>query len=85
MLKYIKVLGRNTMMLLDLIRVYSRFHQDVNIDEVKALSIWMTFKCSLVGIPYGGGKGGVVVNPLTYLRVSWKDSLGATLIKFTSI
>lgn len=40
-----------------------RFHQDVNIDEVKALSIWMTFKCSLVGIPYGGGKGGIIVNP----------------------
>ncbi|MDO4773282.1 MAG: Glu/Leu/Phe/Val dehydrogenase [Bacillota bacterium] len=40
-----------------------RFHQDVTIDEVKALSIWMTFKCGIVGIPYGGGKGGVIVNP----------------------
>ena len=40
-----------------------RFHQDVNMDEVKALSLWMTFKCGIVGIPYGGGKGGVCVNP----------------------
>jgi glutamate dehydrogenase len=40
-----------------------RFHQDVNRDEVKALSTWMTFKCGVVGIPYGGGKGGIIVNP----------------------
>lgn len=42
-----------------------RFHPDVNLDEVKALSIWMTIKCNVVGLPYGGGKGGVVCNPKT--------------------
>lgn len=40
-----------------------RFHPGVNMDEVKALSIWMTFKCCVTGIPYGGGKGGVTVDP----------------------
>lgn len=40
-----------------------RFHQDVDEDEVKALSFWMTFKCSAIGIPLGGGKGGITVNP----------------------
>ena len=40
-----------------------RFHQNVSEEEVKALSMWMTWKCATVGIPYGGGKGGVVVNP----------------------
>ena len=42
-----------------------RFHQNVTRDEVMALSIWMTFKCSVTGIPYGGGKGGIIVDPKT--------------------
>lgn len=40
-----------------------RFHQDVNRSEVKALSMWMTFKCAVIDIPLGGGKWGIVVNP----------------------
>ena len=40
-----------------------RFHPSVSLEEVKALSLWMTFKCCVTGIPYGGGKGGVTVDP----------------------
>ncbi|RZN50614.1 Glu/Leu/Phe/Val dehydrogenase [archaeon] len=40
-----------------------RFHPDETIDTVKALASWMTWKCAVVGIPYGGGKGGVICNP----------------------
>lgn len=40
-----------------------RFHPQVTEEEVKALSMWMTWKCAVVGIPYGGGKGGITVDP----------------------
>ena len=40
-----------------------RYHQNVTLDEVKALSFWMMIKCATVNIPMGGGKGGVIVNP----------------------
>jgi glutamate dehydrogenase (NAD(P)+) len=40
-----------------------RYHPSVTLDEVKALAMWMTWKCAIVGLPYGGGKGGVRCNP----------------------
>ena len=40
-----------------------RYHPQVSVDEVKALSMWMTWKCAIADIPYGGGKGGIICNP----------------------
>ncbi len=40
-----------------------RYHPDVTLDEVRALAMWMTWKCALMGIPFGGAKGGVICNP----------------------
>ena len=59
-----------------------RYHQDVTLDEVKALAMWMTWKCAVVGIPYGGGKGGVIVDPK---RLSQKELEALTRRFFTEI
>lgn len=69
-----------------------RFHPDTNIDEVKALAFWMTFKCATVGIPLGGGKGGVTVNPkelseteLEALSRGWARAMAPTIGPETDI
>lgn len=46
-----------------------RFHPNVGLDEVQALAFWMTCKCAVVGIPFGGGKGGVIVDPKELSRL----------------
>ncbi len=50
-----------------------RFHQVVTLDEVKALAMWMTWKCAVVGIPYGGAKGGVIVDPKQLSRLELEN------------
>lgn len=57
-----------------------RFHPNVTLDEVKALACWMTWKCAIVNIPYGGGKGGVACNPK---ELSMRELEGITR-RFTS-
>ncbi len=59
-----------------------RYHQDVSLEEVKALAMWMTWKCAVVGIPYGGGKGGVIVDPK---KLSQKELEALTRRFFTEI
>jgi glutamate dehydrogenase (NAD(P)+) len=59
-----------------------RYHQDVSLDEIKALAMWMTWKCAVVSIPYGGGKGGVIVDPK---KLSKKELEALTRRFFTEI
>jgi glutamate dehydrogenase (NADP+) len=46
-----------------------RYHPGVNLSEVKALAFWMTFKCAVAGLPYGGGKGGIILDPKELSRM----------------
>lgn len=69
-----------------------RYHQNVNIDEVRALSAWMTFKCAVAAIPYGGGKGGIVCRPremskgeLERLTRTYIDKISAIISPNTDI
>ena len=57
-----------------------RYHLDVELDEVKALAMWMTWKCALMGIPFGGAKGGVAVDPKKLSR----DELQRLTRRYTS-
>ncbi|UCE08601.1 MAG: Glu/Leu/Phe/Val dehydrogenase, partial [bacterium] len=50
-----------------------RFHPNVTLDEVNALAIWMTWKCAVVNIPFGGAKGGVVCNPKKMDRIELEN------------
>ncbi|MBD3313243.1 glutamate dehydrogenase [Candidatus Woesearchaeota archaeon] len=50
-----------------------RFHPEVNMDEVKALAFWMSMKCAVVGIPFGGGKGGVEVDAKSLSEKEYED------------
>jgi glutamate dehydrogenase (NADP+) len=46
-----------------------RYHPNVSLDEVKSLAFWMTIKCAVMGIPFGGGKGGIIVDPKELSRL----------------
>ena len=50
-----------------------RFHPETDIDEVRALAMWMTWKCAIVNIPFGGAKGGVVCDPRTLTKAELED------------
>ena len=45
-----------------------RYHPNVSLDEVKSLAFWMTFKCAVMGLPYGGAKGGIEIDPKKYSK-----------------
>ena len=56
----------------------TRARAGVDIGEVGALAVWMSWKCALAGLPYGGAKGGVTVDPRALSRASWRCCRAAT-------
>ncbi len=50
-----------------------RYHPALDLDEVRALAMWMTWKCALVRLPYGGAKGGVALDPRSSAQPSWSE------------
>jgi glutamate dehydrogenase (NAD(P)+) len=50
-----------------------RYHPDVSLDDVAALAFWMTMKCAVVNLPYGGAKGGSCAIPKPFPRGNWND------------
>jgi glutamate dehydrogenase (NAD(P)+) len=57
-----------------------RYHPDVTLDEIKALAMWMTWKCALMGLPFGGAKGGVICDP----KLMSRSELERMTRRFTS-
>jgi len=62
-----------------------RFHPDSSIDEVETLAFWMTFKCAVMNLPYGGGKGAVQVDPRTLSKAELERLSRAYMQAFSSI
>ncbi|MCL6453041.1 MAG: Glu/Leu/Phe/Val dehydrogenase [Alicyclobacillus sp.] len=60
-----------------------RFHPQVSLDEVKALSIWMSIKCGIFGLPYGGAKGGIICDPRT-MSVGEQERLARGYVRAVS-
>ncbi|MBI3960401.1 MAG: glutamate dehydrogenase, partial [Chloroflexi bacterium] len=57
-----------------------RYHPDVTLDECRALAMWMSWKCALMNLPYGGAKGGVIVDP----KLLSQDELRGLTRRYTS-
>ncbi|MBQ7318151.1 MAG: Glu/Leu/Phe/Val dehydrogenase, partial [Phascolarctobacterium sp.] len=62
-----------------------RYHQNVSLDEVKTLAFWMTCKCAVAGLPYGGGKGGIIVDPSTLSKRELEALTRAYIDRIASI
>ncbi|QDP71401.1 Glu/Leu/Phe/Val dehydrogenase [Legionella israelensis] len=58
-----------------------RFHPNLNLDELKTLALWMTIKCAVIDVPFGGAKGGIIVDPKSLSRMEL-ERLSRTYIEF---